>query len=101
MANVKNAAGNNNFCHDCRKEIKIKDGKLQGGVYLSYKNGQEEYRVLKCSSCFGKNKGLINFQPCEVYSRIVGYMRPVSQWNRGKVQEYEQRKEFQINKGIS
>ena len=35
--------------------------------------------------------------PCEVYSRIVGYLRPVSQWNRGKKAEYFQREEFKIN----
>lgn len=33
-------------------------------------------------------------QPCEVYSRIVGYYRPVKQWNEGKQQEYKERKEF-------
>ncbi len=33
-------------------------------------------------------------QPCEVYSRIVGYLRPVQQWNNGKKQEFEERKEF-------
>jgi ribonucleoside-triphosphate reductase len=33
-------------------------------------------------------------QKCEVYSRIVGYIRPVEQWNAGKAQEYEDRKEF-------
>lgn len=37
-------------------------------------------------------------QPCEVYSRIVGYLRPVSQWNLGKQQEFRQRKEFKIIK---
>lgn len=30
----------------------------------------------------------------EVYSRIVGYMRPVSQWNDGKQQEFADRKLF-------
>lgn len=35
-------------------------------------------------------------QPCEVYSRIVGYLRPVSQWNFGKQQEFKERKEFKI-----
>jgi ribonucleoside-triphosphate reductase (formate) len=30
----------------------------------------------------------------EVYSRIVGYMRPVSQWNAGKQQEFADRKLF-------
>lgn len=35
-------------------------------------------------------------QPCEVYTRIVGYYRPVQQWNQGKQQEFKQRKEFKI-----
>jgi ribonucleoside-triphosphate reductase len=37
-------------------------------------------------------------QPCEVYSRIVGYLRLVSQWNIGKQIEYSQRKTFRIRK---
>jgi len=35
-------------------------------------------------------------QPCEVYSRIVGYLRPIGQWNKGKQQEFKDRKEFII-----
>ena len=31
---------------------------------------------------------------CEVYSRVVGYMRPVKQWNLGKQQEFSDRKLF-------
>jgi len=37
-------------------------------------------------------------QPCEVYSRIVGYIRLVSQWNIGKQQEFKERKVFKIRK---
>lgn len=37
-------------------------------------------------------------QPCEVYTRVVGYLRPVSQFNLGKQQEYKDRKEFKIKK---
>ncbi len=33
-------------------------------------------------------------QPCEVYSRVVGYIRPVQQWHKGKQEEYKERKEF-------
>ncbi|MEI7424651.1 MAG: ribonucleoside triphosphate reductase [Candidatus Staskawiczbacteria bacterium] len=33
-------------------------------------------------------------QPCEVYSRVVGYIRPVQQWHKGKQAEYGERKEF-------
>ena len=33
---------------------------------------------------------------CEVYSRVVGYLRPVQQWNKGKAREFEERKVFNI-----
>ena len=28
---------------------------------------------------------------CEVFSRVVGYMRPVSGWNKGKQSEFNER----------
>jgi len=31
---------------------------------------------------------------CEVYSRVVGYLRPVKQWNNGKQGEFKMRKAF-------
>jgi len=37
-------------------------------------------------------------QPCEVYSRIIGYLRPVNQWNEGKQEEFKDRKEFKVPK---
>ncbi len=46
----------------------------------------EHFKCPKCES------------DCEVYSRIVGYMRPVNQWNNGKQQEFKDRKLFDINK---
>ena len=33
---------------------------------------------------------------CEVYSRSVGYLRPVSQWNPGKEAEFRQRRTFKL-----
>lgn len=33
---------------------------------------------------------------CEVYSRVVGYLRPVSQWNKGKREEFKLRKTFRM-----
>jgi len=45
----------------------------------------------KCPKC-------VIDQPCEVYSRIVGYIRPVQQWNDGKAQEFKDRKMFQVKK---
>ena len=48
--------------------------------------GQSEICEEACSGVCG--------QPCEVYSRVVGYMRPVKQWNPGKQAEYAKRREF-------
>ncbi|HNP89035.1 MAG: anaerobic ribonucleoside triphosphate reductase [Microgenomates group bacterium ADurb.Bin219] len=41
---------------------------------------------------------ILKRQPCEIFSRIVGYLRPISQWNDGKQQEFEQRKTYIIGK---
>ncbi|TRZ51347.1 ribonucleoside triphosphate reductase, partial [bacterium] len=46
-----------------------------------YLNGE----VPKCPTCDAE---------CEVWSRIMGYHRPVSQWNHGKKSEYAERKEY-------
>ena len=35
---------------------------------------------------------------CEIYSRIVGYLRPVNQWNDGKRAEFDIRKTYKIEK---
>ncbi len=35
-------------------------------------------------------------EKCEVYSRVCGYFRPVANWNRGKQQEFKERKVFKI-----
>ncbi len=35
-------------------------------------------------------------QPCEVYSRVVGYIRPVAQWHLGKQEEYKDRVVFKV-----
>jgi len=31
---------------------------------------------------------------CEIWSRVVGYLRPTSKWNEGKVAEFSDRKLF-------
>ena len=38
--------------------------------------------------------------PTEIYSRVVGYFRPVSHWNKGKKEEFRKRKEFDVTKNI-
>jgi ribonucleoside-triphosphate reductase len=43
-----------------------------------------------CPKCEAEGK----MNKCEVYSRIVGYLRPVDQWNDGKQAEFKDRKLF-------
>jgi ribonucleoside-triphosphate reductase (formate) len=33
---------------------------------------------------------------CEIYSRVVGYLRPIQQWNNGKQAEFSQRKTYKV-----
>ncbi|DAC72358.1 MAG TPA: ribonucleoside triphosphate reductase [Thermoplasmata archaeon] len=37
---------------------------------------------------------------CEIYSRVVGYIRPVNQWNKGKQQEFLDRKTFDLREKV-
>jgi anaerobic ribonucleoside-triphosphate reductase len=37
----------------------------------------------------------------EVYSRVVGYLRPIAQWNDGKKEEFLQRRSFRIEKALT
>ena len=37
---------------------------------------------------------------CEVYSRVVGFLTPVSQWNKGKKEEFRDRKTFKIGDAL-
>ncbi|MFP4633536.1 MAG: ribonucleoside triphosphate reductase [Candidatus Aenigmatarchaeota archaeon] len=51
-----------------------------------YLEGEEEF----CPKC--KEEG--ERTKCEVYSRIVGYLRPTEQWNPGKQEEFDDRADF-------
>ena len=37
---------------------------------------------------------------CECYSRVTGYMRPVTNWNKGKREEFKDRKMFNVSKAV-
>lgn len=36
---------------------------------------------------------------CEIYSRVCGYLRPINQFNPGKIQEFHERVNYKIDKG--
>ena len=92
------------LCHDCEKDVLvIEDRKnkedliIQGGKLCAYKKGDEKIVIIKCDECYAKNQSLNNYQECECYARIVGYIRPVKQWHPGKQEEYRERVNYKIN----
>lgn len=95
-------------CHDCDVPVEVtatlrKDGAIviggNGSVY-KVKEGLDSRYFFKCNACFKNDHTLRNWRECEVYSRVVGYLRPIKQWNKGKRVEYEMRKEFINTKGM-
>jgi len=45
-----------------------------------------------------KKKSNICGLDCEVYSRVIGYYRPVKNWNLGKQEEFKERIVFKQQK---
>ncbi len=40
-------------------------------------------------------------QPCEIWTRVMGYCRPISEFNKGKKSEFYERKYFTEEKTTS
>ena len=87
-------------CCICEVDVNLEiemdhEGKttISGGALYTTDTGK---KVLKCASCFEEQP--ILYVPCgaecEVYSRVVGYLRPVKQWNPGKKEEFKMRTMF-------
>ena len=81
------------ICHDCKKELE------KGDEYVLYEVVSDKF--IKCKACYGKDPILKNFKRAEVYSRVVGYIRPVEQWNGAKQAEFGDRKEFDVEKCVT
>lgn len=78
----------------CREFVK----RVAGNYHLPYftitptfsicpNHGYLQGEISQCTKCN---------HACEVWSRIVGYFRPVDQWNKGKKSEYADRVEYQL-----
>jgi len=84
-------------CHDCKEDVKVTATLMADGIHIGggsvYEPDAEKF-MMKCDDCFGKDPLLRNYQNCEVYSRVVGYLRPVNQWNDAKREEFRDRKVF-------
>ncbi len=74
----------NVMCHDCGKALR------EVAAYATYT--RDERKEYKCDVCYEADPVLR--RRTEVYSRVVGYLRPVEQWNVGKQAEFGDRKTF-------
>lgn len=94
----KNMIGFEGTCHDCGNGVKVSvtlapEGfVIEGGAVYE---PRVDHFLTKCDGCFAERPHLTDFQKCEVYSRVVGYLRPVSQWNDGKQAEFNDRAVFE------
>ncbi len=74
-------AGEHEVCPKCDEEIGY------AGMMRQLNSGKQvDQEILEAT------KKKRNY--CEIYSRVVGYIRPVKQWNAGKVEEYKERRVF-------
>jgi len=86
-------------CHDCKKEVSIDLEISTGGEVFStgaFWHIEEVGNFFKCEACLLEEPYLKNFRPCEVWSRVVGYLRPIKQFNKGKQEEFRERKNFDL-----
>ena len=90
-------------CHDCGKGVKVRisrDDKraivIEGGAVYNPVINDTKQLFFKCDNCFAKDNTLRKWRQIDVYSRVVGYIRPVSGWNKGKIEEFKQRKNFAV-----
>lgn len=94
----------NGTCHDCGVPVQVvcimaDDGKLTIDGGALYKVEDIEKPFFKCPSCAEKKQELTDYQPCEVFSRVCGYLRPKKQYNKGKKAEFAMRKNFKVAGG--
>ena len=89
-------------CIDCGIPVMVTttqddtDISIKGGAVFQPPVGwncPQEY-MHKCDNCF--NKSPVFNPKTEIYSRCVGYLRPVNNYNPGKKAEWKSRKTFEI-----
>lgn len=103
MQEISDKIGDNQFakinavCIDCQDEF-ILELERKSAIAIEIKNGAIAKRygeyLCKCQNCFAINNKFGG--ETEVYSRVVGYLRPVGNWNKSKKQEFNLRKSYVV-----
>lgn len=88
-------------CHDCGVDTSVvarvsDDGQVTVTGGAVYQPWEKQIFFIKCDKCLQADPVLRNYQPTLVYSRVVGYLTPIDQWNKGKRAEFYKRETFNV-----
>ncbi len=90
--------------HSIRSDLDMKQTKTayQAPTPAEAKGGAAETKAGVAGAKTAKAAGTSEVcgRDCEVFSRVVGYFRPVQNWNLGKQQEFRDRKTYSVEKGL-
>ena len=75
------------FVHKVCERYRLPYFTLTPSFSICPEHGYLRGEIAKCPSCG---------QEAEIYSRVVGYLRPVNQWNAGKHAEFSLRSHYQV-----
>lgn len=103
MQNLSDRMKDNQFatlhvtCEDCCKPFDINLERTSSNQ-IDITNGVIGNRagqyLFKCPTCYALDKSFGT--PCDIYSRVVGFYRPVNGWNNAKQEEFKLRKEYKM-----
>jgi DNA-directed RNA polymerase subunit RPC12/RpoP len=85
-------------CMDCGKDFELQLERTSE-TEIAISNGSigirrsTKHMYFKCPDC---EHNLDWGTPCDTYSRVVGYFRPVNHWNDAKQEEFRMRKTYSI-----
>ncbi len=84
---IKDTSAVKNIVHKICEKYRLPYFTITPTFSVCPEHGYIAGEVDKCPKCEA---------PCEIYSRIVGYLRPISQWNKGKKEEFNLRTTLKV-----
>ena len=84
-------------CHDCKENVTVKvDVDNDTGKFVVSGGGVRymptiENPLFKCDKCLAISNVFTEYQPCEIFTRVCGYLRPTQSFNPGKKAEFRDR----------
>ena len=90
------------MCQKCKGDVSIvifkEDMDISGNGGMIVGDQFDSTPQFKCTKCLEEDGGMISPTRCEVFSRVVGYLRPVQAFNKGKQEEFKARINYNMEK---